>query len=127
MFRYVSKRVLQLVLVFFIVSVLIFTVVRMTPLDPIASISKGKAMSEETRLALMREYGLDKSWAGQYVSWIGGLFRGDLGKSFQYRDSVTALLAVRYKTSVQLVAMSALMIPWAWSARPIKTACWIRR
>lgn len=110
MFRYVSKRVLQLVLVFFIVSVLIFTVVRMTPLDPIASISKGKAMSEETRLALMREYGLDKSWAGQYVSWITGLFRGNLGKSFQYRQAVTELLAVRYRTSVQLVAMSALMI-----------------
>ena len=110
MFRYVSKRVIQLVIVFFIVSILIFAVVRMTPLDPIASISKGKAMSEETRLALMREYDLDKSWAGQYFSWIGGLFRGDLGKSFQYREAVSDLLSVRYKTSVQLVAMSTVMI-----------------
>lgn len=110
MFRYVAKRVIQLVIVFFIVSILIFTVVRMTPLDPIASISKGKAMSEETRQALMKEYNLDKSWMGQYTTWIQGLFRGDFGKSFQYRQPVTELLAVRYKTSLQLVVMSAVMI-----------------
>lgn len=110
MFRYVAKRVIQLVIVFFIVSILIFTVVRMTPLDPIASISKGKTMSEETRQALMKEYHLDQSWLGQYVTWIGGLFCGDLGKSFQYRQPVTELLSVRYKTSLQLVTMSALMI-----------------
>ncbi len=110
MFKYVSKRILQLIVVFFIVSILIFTVVRMTPLDPIASISKGKAMSEETRQALMREYNLDKSLPGQYTTWIRGLFTGDLGKSFQQREAVTQLLSVRYKTTVQLVLMSSVLI-----------------
>ena len=121
MLRYVSKRVLQLIIVFFVVSILIFTVVRMTPMDPIASISKGKAMSEETKQALMREYNLDKSLLGQYFTWIKGIFHGDLGKSFQYRESVTKLLSVRYKTSAQLMLMSALMI--IFLAIPLGVIC----
>ena len=121
MLRYVSKRVLQLIIVFFVVSILIFTVVRMTPMDPIASISKGKAMSEETKQALMREYNLDKSLPGQYFTWIKGIFHGDLGKSFQYRESVTKLLSVRYKTSAQLMFMSALMI--IFLAIPLGVIC----
>ena len=121
MLRYVSKRVLQLIIVYFVVSILIFTVVRMTPMDPIASISKGKAMSEETKQALMREYNLDKSLPGQYFTWIKGIFHGDLGKSFQYRESVTKLLSVRYKTSAQLMFMSALMI--IFLAIPLGVIC----
>ena len=121
MLRYVSKRVLQLIIVFFVVSILIFTVVRMTPMDPIASISKGKAMSEETKQALMREYNLDKSLPGQYFTWIKGILHGDLGKSFQYRESVTKLLSVRYKTSAQLMFMSALMI--IFLAIPLGVIC----
>lgn len=121
MLRYVSKRVLQLIIVFFVVSILIFTVVRMTPMDPIASISKGKAMSEETKQALMQEYNLDKSLPGQYFTWIKGIFHGDLGKSFQYRESVTKLLSVRYKTSAQLMLMSALMI--IFLAIPLGVIC----
>lgn len=110
MFKYVSKRILQLIFVFFIVSMLIFMVVRMIPLDPIASISKGKAMSEETKQALMREYNLDKSLPGQYFTWIKGLLTGDLGKSFQHKEAVTRLLSVRFKTTVQLVLMSSVLI-----------------
>lgn len=108
--KYIARRVVQLVIVFFIVSILIFVVVRLTPLDPIASISKGKAMSAETRMAIMREYHLDKSLPEQYLIWIKGLFTGDLGKSFQYREAVAKLLAGRYKTTVQLVLMSSFFI-----------------
>jgi peptide/nickel transport system permease protein len=82
----------------------------MIPLDPIASISKGKAMSEETKQALMKEYNLDKSLPGQYITWIKGLFTGDLGKSFQHKEDVTMLLSVRYKTTLQLVLMSSILI-----------------
>ena len=99
-----------MLLTVFIVSVLIFFVVRITPTDPIASITKGKPVSEETVAALEAEYNLDKSLPEQYVTWITGMFYGDFGKSFQYRESVTSLLETRMATTVQLVIMSGGLV-----------------
>ena len=66
--------------------------IRISPSDPIASMTKGKKISEETRQSLTEEYYLDKSYPEQYVIWIKNIFKGDLGKSFQYRQSVNSLL-----------------------------------
>ncbi len=110
MLRYILQRFVQLVIVLVIVSALIFFVVRITPTDPIASIAKGKAMSAETIAALKREYNLDKPLPQQYLTWISGVLRGDLGKSYQYKENVTVLIAGRIGTTMQLVLMSTLLI-----------------
>lgn len=93
-----------------IVSVLIFTVVRITPTDPIASITKGKPISAETKMALEKEYNLDQSMPMQYVNWVKGMFHGDFGKSYQMKESVSSILSVRMMTTVQLVLMSSVII-----------------
>lgn len=110
MAKYISRRLLQMVITIFIVSILIFGVVRITPTDPIASITKGKAMSEETIASLKREYNLDKSYPEQYIRWISGIFHGDFGKSYQYREDVSFLIKTRVATTVQLVLMSSVLI-----------------
>ncbi len=110
MAKYISKRILQLIITVFIVSILIFLVVRITPLDPIASITKGKAMSEDTIAALRVEYNLDKSLPEQYVTWISGMFHGDFGKSYQFRESVASLLGTRISITVELVLMSSILM-----------------
>jgi peptide/nickel transport system permease protein len=91
------------------VSALIFFLVRLSPSDPIASITNGRHISEETRTALRVQYHLDKSPLEQYLIWIGGVFRGKLGDSFRYRQGVASLLAARLPLTLQLVLMSALM------------------
>ena len=108
MAKYISKRFLQLIITVFVVSVLIFSVVRITPTDPIASITKGKAVSEETVAALEAEYHLDQSPVEQYFTWVGGMFHGDFGKSFQYRESVSSLIGTRVAITVELVLMSSI-------------------
>lgn len=110
MARYILQRFIQLIIVLIIVSILIFLVVRIAPIDPIASITKGKAVSEETIASLEAEYNLDKSLPEQYINWITGIFEGDFGKSFQYREGVTELLLVRYPITLQLVVMSAILV-----------------
>ncbi|MCL1810348.1 MAG: ABC transporter permease [Clostridiales bacterium] len=110
MTRYVTGRLAQMVIVLFIVSLLIFFGVRITPTDPIASIAKGKQMSAETIAALKAEYYLDRPLTEQYAIWMKGMILGDLGKSYQYRERVTVLLAGRIGTSVQLVFMSSILI-----------------
>ena len=108
--RYVIARFAQMILVLLIVSLLIFFGVRITPTDPIASMAKGKMMSAETVAALKAEYNLDKPVFQQYTIWVTGMLHGDFGKSYQYRERVSVLLAGRVGTSVQLIFMSSILI-----------------
>jgi peptide/nickel transport system permease protein len=102
------KRLAQLVPILIVVSALVFFLVRLTPSDPVASITSGRKISVETRAALERQYHLDKPLPEQYLLWLGGALRGDLGYSFRYRQSVGSLLAARFPTTIQLVLMAAV-------------------
>jgi peptide/nickel transport system permease protein len=82
--------------------------IRLTPSDPINSITGGRRISEDTRAALVNQFGLNRSLPSQYLGWIGGFFRGDLGTSFGHRQPVSRLLADRLPTTVQLTLMSAI-------------------
>jgi peptide/nickel transport system permease protein len=107
--RYIAKRILTLIPILFFVSALVFFLIRLTPSDPMASISGGKRLAEDTRTALVSQYHLDKSLPRQYLIWISGVFRGDLGDSFKHRQPVAYLVASRLSTTIQLVLMSAIL------------------
>ena len=109
MARFVIKRLLQMALIVFLASILIFAMVRVTPSDPIASMTKGKRISQETREALVRQFHLDKSVPEQYVIWITGALRGDLGNSYGKKQPVTDIIASRLPTTLQIVLMSAVL------------------
>jgi peptide/nickel transport system permease protein len=71
-------------IVLVIVSLLIFMAMRLLPGDPIRMIvtqNARQSFSEEQIQQLRHEAGLDRPMAVQYINWIGGLFRGDMGKS----------------------------------------------
>ena len=129
MTKFILKRVAQMILVLFVVSVLIFALVRITPSDPIASMTKGKTISEDTRRELILRFHLDKSTPEQYLIWITGALHGDFGESYQYRQSVSHLIGERIGTTLKLVIFSgilalAIAIPvGAFSA--IKMNSWI--
>jgi peptide/nickel transport system permease protein len=107
--RYAAKRIILLIPLLLVVSGAVFFLVRLTPSDPIASITSGKRISDETRASLTAQYNLDKPLPRQYLIWLGGLFRGDLGDSYKHRQSVSSLLASRLPTTIQLVLMSAVI------------------
>jgi len=106
---FILKRFGQMILIVFVVSVLIFAMVRITPSDPVASMTKGKNVSEETKNELRAHYHLDKSSSEQYLIWITGVFRGDFGESYQYKQSVTYLIGQRIGVTLKLVLMSGLL------------------
>ncbi|GHV79193.1 ABC transporter permease [Spirochaetia bacterium] len=108
LFPYIGKRILTLIPILLAVSALIFFLIRLTPSDPIASITSGRRIGEDTRAALISRYHLDRSLPRQYLIWISGVFRGDLGDSFKHRQPVAYLVASRLSTTIQLVLMSAI-------------------
>lgn len=107
--KFVLKRVGQMALVLAVVSVLIFAMVRLTPSDPIASMTKGKNVSEETRQELRVHYHLDKSPVEQYFIWIAGVLHGEFGESYQYKQEVGYLIGQRIGTTLSLVALGGAL------------------
>ena len=89
MTTYIIRRFLHAALVILILSLVIFLVIRLLPGDPILLLvtSDELAQTSEEKIAQLRhEFGLDKSLAVQYVTWLGQLLKGDLGTSIIYRD-----------------------------------------
>jgi peptide/nickel transport system permease protein len=106
MTAYIIRRLLIAVIVLILVTIMVFTAMRLLPGDPL-EIFLGQsagvaAMSEEVKAALYAEYGLDKPPVMQYFDWIGGILHGDLGKSITYRDDVGTLMAQRFPITLHL-------------------------
>ncbi len=107
MWRFVAQRTLYSMITLLILSITIFVVVRLTG-DPTMLMAEPGARPED--LARMRtQWGLDRSWPVQYLSFMQNVMRGELGKSFNYRMPVSELYLERLPNSLQL-ALAATLI-----------------
>lgn len=105
--QFIVLRVLYSIVTLFILSMTIFTIVRLTG-DPALLMAEPGARPED--LARVRQqWGLDLPWPVQYVSFMQNVFTGELGKSFNYRLPVSELYFQRLPNSLQL-ALVATMI-----------------
>ena len=107
MAAYLAKRLLSLIPVLFVVSVAIFLIIHITPGDPAASIL-GMEASEEDIARLNAELGLDRPIAEQYVRWVAGLLRGDLGDSLFMRMPVSRAIAEHIGPTLSLAVLAEL-------------------
>lgn len=57
----------------------------------------------------VEQLGLDKPLAVQYVEWLAGMFRGDLGRSFISSQEVTAIMSTRIPVTLSLIAVTMLL------------------
>ncbi|WP_217702422.1 ABC transporter permease [Nocardioides guangzhouensis] len=117
--RYVARRGLAVVVTLLVSSFLVFSSLYVAPGDPVDFLVQGRSPSPETIAAVEAQYGLDQPFWRQYVDWLGGVLHGDLGRSFQYRDDVSAIVASRLGTTLLLMAMSAALITVAGLAAGI--------
>lgn len=107
--RYVVRRLLAFAATLFVVSVLVFVVIRVLPGDP-ALIIMGAEGSPEAAAALRRAMGLDRPLAVQYGEWVGRALRGDLGRSIQYDVPVGSLVLSRLRVTLPLTLLAALFM-----------------
>jgi peptide/nickel transport system permease protein len=104
--RYVLRRVAALVATLFFVSVLVFVVIRVLPGDP-AALIMGLEGSPEATERLREAMGLNRPLPVQYVEWLGGVARGDLGRSIQYDLPVGTLILTRLPVTLPLALLAA--------------------
>jgi peptide/nickel transport system permease protein len=84
MFAYLIRRLIQCAIVLLLVSLIIFTVLRLLPGDPLLlliSQTESEEFTQQQLTALRVQFGLDKPLPVQYFEWVGHILRGDLGRS----------------------------------------------
>ena len=104
---YLTRRVLLMVLTLFGMSVLTFVMLRLVP-GNIADIlvdSAGIADPKE-KAKIAAELGLDRPIFDQYLQWIGGLFRGDLGFAYVSERPALEEIAPRIPISAKLAGLA---------------------
>jgi ABC-type dipeptide/oligopeptide/nickel transport system permease component len=104
---YVLRRLLKLPLVLFAVTVIVFTLSRMGG-SPIA-IYMEHEMSPAEIQALEERFGLDESVPMQYVSWVTGVLRGDLGWSGVSVAPVSEILPAKFIATMELATAGILL------------------
>jgi peptide/nickel transport system permease protein len=104
---FLCKRILILIATLFLVSGVIFLVLRVIPGDP-AQIILGIQATPEALQELRHKLGLDLPLIVQYANWLGGLFRGDFGQSIAYDVPITSLILSRLEVTVPLAFLSIL-------------------
>ncbi|WP_282602645.1 ABC transporter permease [Paracoccus sp. PARArs4] len=103
-----ARRIGGLLAVLLIASLVIFLLIEAAPGDP-ASIMLGTSAAPDTVAALRAELGLNRPLALRYLSWLGGLVRGDMGVSYTYDTPVAGLILDRLLVTLPLTAMAVVL------------------
>jgi len=105
---YIFKRIIQVIPVLILVTLITFSLVHLTPGDP-AIMRAGEDATAEQVESIRESMGLNRPVHMQYLNWIGGLFRGDLGYSLQDGRPVFITLIRRLPATIQLVIASFIV------------------
>src|SRR4051794_6002489 len=109
MFRYVVRRLLQMVLVFFGTTLIVYWLMSAARSDPIQALVGERPVSPAVRAQLTAQYHLADPFIVQYLAYIGRLLRGDLGTQISGR-SISAILANAWPYTIKLGLLAAVFV-----------------
>ena len=110
-FKYITKRILQVIPLLIIVSIISFFIIRLSPVDPLAELRLNPSISQETLDKEMRRLNLDKPIYIQYISWAKSFIKGDLGYT-SAGEKVSTKLKERIPNTLLLTVIVIFM---SWS------------
>ena len=106
--EYFLKRVLLMVPTLFLVTVFVFLLMHLRSGDVVIQMLEGYAYAETVE-ALRHELGLDKPLYEQYLTWMGGVLQGDLGRSLWTKESILAEFARRFPVTIELTLLTIII------------------
>jgi peptide/nickel transport system permease protein len=109
MIGYIGRRLLQAVPVLFLASIPVFLILHLAPGDPAIMLAGEDAT--DAQIDVIRDYlGLDEPLVVQYLTWLGRVLQGDLGRSFFIHGaSVTDLILLRLPATLELTVAALMM------------------
>ncbi len=102
--KYILERLIYTIILLFLVSILIFVMVRMLPGDPVSFAAMANSdLADKTIMAELRaRYGLDKPIYTQYIIWLKDFVRGEWGKSIGSGEPVMDMFLSRLPVTLEL-------------------------
>ncbi len=108
MAEFLIQRAFISLITLFLITVIVFTGVRMIPGDP-ARVMAGTEADESGLEEIRQKYGLHDPIPVQYARWLALALRGDLGESIRTRDSVLRLVGQKLPITLQLASYALLV------------------
>jgi peptide/nickel transport system permease protein len=106
--QYVLRRLALAIPTLVLVSVIVFSIMRLMPGDVVIRMVEGHAYAP-TVDALRKELGLDRPISVQYLDWIGAIvLRGDFGRSYWTRQPIWDEFIRRFPVTLELAALTIL-------------------
>src|SRR5690606_22604682 len=109
MLGFVVRRLGQTVLVLFGVSIIVFSLIHITPGDAVDVMFAGENVSAEQREQYRRQLGLDQPLVQQYLAYMASAAQGDLGTSIRRGTPVTEIIGTTIPATVELT-LAALLV-----------------
>ncbi len=103
---YIVRRLIVIVPTFFLISLIIFTLIHLAPGDPTMAMGGPHPLSEATRQRIRIEYGLDQPIPVQYLIWLNKLLHGDLGYSYLNNVPVVDMIGSRIPLTLELALLA---------------------
>ena len=105
---YIVRRALASIAVVFVVTIIVFLLIRLQTGDAL-TVKLRQRLPEEQVQALRAEMGLDRSWLEQYGDWLGGVVQGDLGDSlFRQQDTVWSRIQGALPVTIELISIALM-------------------
>lgn len=105
---FIIRRLLIGIVILFVLSVAVFTLLRIVPGDP-AVRKCGLTCKEEQIVAIREQYGWDRPYPVQYWDWLGGVLTGDLGTSQVNNRPVTDAIRQRLPVTMEIMLLTLLL------------------
>lgn len=100
--RYIMQRFLLTIPMVFILLTVVFLLLRVMPGDPVTAMLGGKNVSAEVIAEYRQRYGFDQPIYVQYGQYLGGVLRGDFGRSYRTGKPVLQELFLRFPATIEL-------------------------
>lgn len=107
---YILKRLLQAIPLLFMVSIISFFIIRLSPVDPLAELKLNPSISAQTLKAEEQRLGLDKPIYVQYFKWLANFAQGNMGISVT-GEKVSTRLAERIPNTL-LLTIVTILVTW---------------
>ena len=104
--RYIARRLLQLIPVLWIISVIVFVLLQLTPGDPVAALEDNPNITAEDRERYAEQLGLNDPLHIKYLKWSKNLVTGNWGISIATKKPVLEEIWTRFPNTIRLMLVA---------------------
>ena len=115
MLFYIIRRFLFMIILLVMVSIVSFIIIQLPPGDYLTSLvenlrGRGVVVDERQIDLLQKQYGMDLPIYAQYFKWMWNMLHGDFGRSFQWNQPVSELIAKRLPLTITISLLTLLFV-----------------